>query len=95
MTPAELAEIRALDARSAPTWFTGPASFTALGARDRRALLHHVDALTAKLREIAGECAECGGSGVILVAVCDQSADFGRTPLPQTCPACADIRALL
>lgn len=37
---SELLEaIRARDAESGPTWFTGPASFTAQAARDRRTLL--------------------------------------------------------
>jgi hypothetical protein len=51
----ELDNIRARDAESGETWFTGPASFTAQGARDRRALLGEVDRLVLLVRQKAGE----------------------------------------
>lgn len=55
MTEAEREAIRARDAESGATWFTGPASFTAQGARDRRALLAEVDRLIFLVRQRAGE----------------------------------------
>ena len=38
-----LREIRARDRESGALWFTGPASFTAQAARDRRALLAFIE----------------------------------------------------
>lgn len=43
MTPEQLEEIRKRDAAAGALWFTGPASFTALAARDRRELLALLD----------------------------------------------------
>jgi hypothetical protein len=51
----ELNNIRTRDAESGETWFTGPASFTAQAARDRRALLGEVDRLILLVRQKAGE----------------------------------------
>jgi hypothetical protein len=46
----DLAAIRARDASSGALWFTGPESFTALAARDRRALLAEIDRLSSLVR---------------------------------------------
>lgn len=48
---SDIDDIRKRDAESGALWFTGPASFTALGARDRRALLAAYDALEAEKTE--------------------------------------------
>lgn len=42
-------DIRKRDAEAAVTWFTGPASFPAQAARDRRDLLAEIDRLNALL----------------------------------------------
>lgn len=44
----DLEKIRARDAESGAIWFTGPASFTAQAARDRRTLLGLLDAQLEK-----------------------------------------------
>ncbi len=49
MTPEELLAAQKRDAATGDLWFTGPESFTALAARDRRALLAEVEALRANL----------------------------------------------
>ena len=46
---SDLTAIRKRDADSAALWFTGPASFTAQAARDRRELLREVDRLLARV----------------------------------------------
>lgn len=56
----ELIAIRARDAESGATWFTGPASSTAQAARDRRALLAEVDRLTLLVRQKHGELVMAG-----------------------------------
>ncbi len=50
-----LDEIRKRDAESGELWFTGPASFTAQAARDRRELLAEVDRLILLVRQKHGE----------------------------------------
>lgn len=45
---SELDDIRKRDADSGALWFTGPASFTAQAARDRRALLAKLDEVQAE-----------------------------------------------
>jgi hypothetical protein len=47
----DIDDIRDRDAEAHHMWFTGPASFTALAARDRRALLHVIDELRERLGE--------------------------------------------
>ena len=49
MTPEELLAAQKRDAATGDLWFTGPESFTALAARDRRALLAEVEAVRANL----------------------------------------------
>jgi hypothetical protein len=44
----------------------------------------------AKLLELAGECAECGGTGQV-----QQGVDQAGQPAMYACDACFDIRALL
>jgi hypothetical protein len=39
-----LKDVRARDAATNEMWFVGPPSFTALAARDRRAVLREIDA---------------------------------------------------
>lgn len=62
ITRQELEEMTARDLQCAETWFTGPASFTAQAARDRRALLGAVciyaavcDDLRANLKALIEE----------------------------------------
>jgi len=66
-----------------------------------------VMALEAKLRELAAECAECGGTGRIYrrwTDLCDAHMFGGESPSYESwkacngiydCEACADIRTLL
>ena len=54
MTPEELLAAQKRDAATGDLWFTGPESFTALAARDRRALLAEVEALSIALDRIIG-----------------------------------------
>ena len=49
----DLAAIRARDAGSGALWFTGPESFTALAARDRRTLLAEIERLDRKCSALA------------------------------------------
>jgi hypothetical protein len=52
-TDLDLAAIRARDAESAATWYTGPTSPAAVARRDRRALLAEVDRLDKKCGALA------------------------------------------
>lgn len=64
MTPTETPdeqlerEIRGRDHASAATWFTGPESFTAMSARDRRTLLRLLDDARAE-RDAAFKMSKC------------------------------------
>lgn len=49
MSDDPLDAIRKRDEETAKMWFTGPASFTAQAARDRRLLLDEVESLRARL----------------------------------------------
>jgi len=51
--------------------------------------------LLALAKQYASECGDCGGTGVALVATCDQSKDFGAVPQQVPCDVCADIRAVI
>lgn len=50
--PTALEQIRARDAAAGALWFTGPESFTALAARDRRSLLAEIDRLNARIAQM-------------------------------------------
>jgi hypothetical protein len=54
VTLEELRDIRIRDGLTSATWFTGPASFPARAARDRRELLAVVENLCEQLR-LAGQ----------------------------------------
>ncbi len=51
---------------------------------NREELIAECERLRAKLLEVAGECAECDGTGVVAVGA-----------HPQPCPDCADIHDVL
>ena len=87
MTPAELEAIRARDANMIE--MSGSGEIVA-AFHDRRALLTYVDELVEKLRELAGECAHCGGTGQA-----QQGCDPAGKPAMFPCDACWDIRELL
>lgn len=86
MKRVDLAEIRARDAAcpNISDKYLMPAAI------DRRALLAYVNDLVDKLRELAGECAECGGTGSA-----QQGTDPAGKPAMFPCDACWDIRELL
>lgn len=50
----------------------------------------------SKLLELAQECAECDGTGLVTVRQSLEAEDAGRcSEAPQPCPQCADIREVL
>jgi len=58
-------------------------------------LQHYIDEsakLRAKLEEIAGQCADCGGTGMVTQPL---KQIVGTKELVLPCPGCADIRELL
>jgi hypothetical protein len=57
-----------------------------LAERERDRALAEVFKLRDKLLEIAKECSECGGTGIV---------NFGKPPIIDDCPACLDIREVL
>lgn len=59
MSGADLKAIRQRDATSGALWFTGPASFTAQAARDRRDLLAAIDSAILTFKGVAS-CSTCG-----------------------------------
>jgi hypothetical protein len=59
----DLRDVRERDAATNEMWFVGPPSFTALAARDRRALLREVDALhmdALRWRQVREWCGHFG-----------------------------------
>lgn len=52
--------------------------------------------MRAKLLELAHECAECDGCGLVTVKQSLDAVDAGHlSDAPQPCPVCHDIRELL
>lgn len=61
-----------------------------------RLLREDNERLRAKLLELANECAECDGAGVVTLAQTLEAVDAGSPgDVQQECAACHDIRELL
>lgn len=61
-----------------------------------RLLREDNERLRSKLGELAYDCAECDGTGLVTVAQTLEAVDAGSPgDAQQPCPECADIRELL
>lgn len=89
---SDIDDIRKRDAESGALWFTGPVSFTAQSARDRRALLVEYDRLRGAC-ESAIEWLSGWKSAEPYISVLRDA--LGTAVQPQVCPMAGPKRAVV